>query len=118
MLQTGLTHLETEEDVRALLNGDGNAMICCGRMGPMCVPVYRAMEALEPEYPHVVFRDLEFDVAAADVIKGLPECESFMGLPFTVYVREGAVVAATSSIQSTRRIKAILDREFPRPRDA
>jgi thioredoxin 1 len=115
MLQTGLKHLETEDDIRGVLSDSENVMICCGRMGPMCVPVYRAMEELEPEYPHVAFRDMEFDIPGAGVIKGLPECASFMGLPFTVYFRAGKVVAATSSIQSTRRIKAILDKEFPGP---
>jgi thioredoxin 1 len=35
-----------------------------------------------------------------------------MGLPFTVYYKNGKVVAATSSIQSKEQIQEILDREF------
>ena len=75
-------------------------MVCCGRMGPMCIPVYGVMEELEDEYKHVAFRDMPFDSPEAAVIRGLPECSSFRGLPFTVYYKNGKVVKATSSIQT------------------
>ena len=87
-------------------------MVCCGRMGPMCTPVYRTMEEIERTYPHVKFRDQDFDIPAAGFIKSLPECASFMGLPFTVYFKNGKVVAATTSIQQKDQIMEILDREF------
>lgn len=112
MLMTNLNHLESEPDIQKVLAGNNNVMICCGRMGPMCIPVYQSMEILQPRYPHVAFRDLDFDIPAADFIKRLPECASFMGLPFTVYFKEGRVVKATTSIQSMKEITAILDREF------
>ena len=87
-------------------------MICCGRMGPMCIPVYVAMEKLQSQYPHVAFRDVDFDIPAANFIRNLPECASFMGLPFTVYFKKGNVVAATTSIQDRDQIVHILDQEF------
>ena len=57
-------------------------MVCCGRMGPMCIPVYAAMTELENEYDQVVFADMEFDIPDAAVIRNAPECRNFMGLPF------------------------------------
>ncbi|NQT26073.1 thioredoxin [candidate division KSB1 bacterium] len=112
MLNTNLNHLETEAEIKEVLEANENVMICCGRMGPMCIPVYKAMEGLQPKYSHVTFRDLEFDIPVADFIKQLPECASFMGLPFTVYFKNGQVVEATTSIQGMEQIVAILDREF------
>ena len=112
MLNTNLKHLETEEENKEVLENNENVMICCGRMGPMCIPVYGIMEQLEGEYSHVALRDQDFDVPAADFIKNLSECSSFMGLPFTVYFKNGKVVAATSSIQTKEQITKILDKEF------
>lgn len=112
MLTTHLQHIEEESEMKQALADNENVMICCGRMGPMCIPVYQAMEQLESEYPHVAFRDMDFDILAADLIKNLPECASFMGLPFTVYFKNGRVTEATSSIQSSGEIRNILDREF------
>jgi len=81
-------------------------------MGPMCIPVYGIMEELQSEYKHVAFRDMAFDSPEAHIIRNLPECRGFMGIPFTVYYKDGKVVAATSSIQSRDQITSILDREF------
>ncbi len=115
MLQTTLEHIETEEGFRATLADHANVMICCGRMGPMCLPVYDIMETLTPEYPHVAFRDMAFDEPVGRVIRGLPETAGFMGLPYTVYFRDGAVVAATSSVQTMEQVTAILDQHFGAP---
>ena len=112
MLDTNLKHLETEEDVKKVLEENDNVMVCCGRMGPMCIPVYYIMEELEGAYPHIAFRDQDFDIPAADFIKRLPECAYFQGLPFTVYFKNGKVVAATTSIQGKDQVTEILDREF------
>ena len=112
MLNTNLKHLETEEDGKEVLENNENVMICCGRMGQMCIPVYSVMEQLESEYSHVAFRDQEFDAPTAEFIKSLPECSSFMGLPFTVYFKNGKVVAATSSVQTKEQITKILDKVF------
>jgi thioredoxin 1 len=78
----------------------------------MCIPVYGAMETLESQYNHVTFRDMEFDSPDAKIIKSLPECRNFRGLPFTVYYKNGKVVAATASIQTKEQIKEILDQNF------
>jgi len=112
MLNTNIKHIETEQEVKEVLESNENVMICCGRMGPMCVPVFGVMEDLEQIYPHVTFRDQDFDIPAADFIRNVPECASFMGLPFTVYFKNAKVVAATSSIQNKDQVMAILDREF------
>ena len=112
MLQTNLTHIETAKDLQETIESNENVMVCCGRMGPMCIPVYAAMEQLEKEYGHVAFRDMEFDSPEAAVIRNLPECRNFMGLPYTIYYKGGKVAAATTSIQDMNQIRTILDREF------
>lgn len=115
MLMTNLEHLETEAEIKEALEANENIMICCGRMGPMCIPVYLDMEQLQSHYPHVAFRDMDFDIPSADFIKNIPECANFMGLPFTVYFKNGTVVATTTSIQNRGEIVEILDREFGKP---
>ncbi|MDY0062666.1 MAG: thioredoxin [Myxococcota bacterium] len=112
MLKTNLTHLESEDFAQLLASHD-NVMVCCGRMGPMCLPVYDVMEQLRPRYPHVQFRDLWFDGPQSHLIRDLPEVRGFTGLPFTVYFHKGKVVAATSSIQTRKQVTTILDRVFP-----
>jgi thioredoxin 1 len=70
------------------------------------------MEQIEEDYPHVKFFDMEFDNPEAHVIRNAPECRSFAGIPFTMYYKKGKVVKATSSIQTMRQVKAILDEQF------
>ena len=112
MLRTNLQHLERPEDITEVLKNNENVMVCCGRMGTMCVPVFVAMEKLMNQYPNVQFRDMDFDVPASSYIRNLPECSSFMGLPFTVYFKEAKVAKATSSIQTIEQIQEILDEVF------
>jgi thioredoxin 1 len=112
MLETNLKHIDSEESFKELISKSENVMVCCGRMGPMCIPVYGVMEDIKPEYPQVEFTDLEFDAPHAHVIRKLPECRNFRGLPFTVYFKNGKVAAATSSIQTEEQIRTILDSEF------
>lgn len=112
MLGTNLKHLTTEKELKEVIENNENVMVCCGRMGPMCVPVYAAMEQLEAEYPNVEFRDMEFDIPDAAIIRNLPECRNYRGLPFTIYYKNGEVVATTASIQTREQIKTILDKEF------
>ncbi|MFW5781121.1 MAG: thioredoxin family protein [Bacteroidota bacterium] len=104
--------MNSKEDHAKLLSENENVMICCGRMGPMCIPVYKVMEELESKYQHVKFADMEFDNPDASVIRELPECSGFMGLPFTVYYKNGKVVKATSSIQSREQIINTLNENF------
>ena len=112
ILNTKLKHLETAEELKKAIAGNGNVMVCCGRMGPMCIPVYRAMELLEDKYKHVTFYDFPFDSPEAAIIKNLSECRGFMGLPFTVYYKNGKAAKATTSIQTMNQITAILDNTF------
>ena len=112
MLDTNLTHVLSESEHAKMLQENENVMICCGRMGPMCIPVYEAMEELEGDYKHVKFADMAFDSPDARVIRNLQECRSFAGLPFVVYYKNGQVVKATSSIQNRDQITEILDANF------
>lgn len=112
MLHTNLKHIETKAEFEKLLSENENVMVCCGRMGPMCIPVYAAMTELKEQYKNVVFADMEFDITDASVIRNTPEARGFMGLPFTFYYKNGETVAATSSIQSKDQIKNILDQKF------
>jgi len=112
MLYTNLTHVLSKDEHSKLLQENENVMISCGRMGPMCIPVYEVMEELENEYLHVKFADMEFDIPDASVIRNLPECRNFASLPFVVYYKNGKVVKATSSIQKREQITAILDEHF------
>lgn len=114
MLNTNLNHIESDAEFRRVLEENDNVMICCGRQGPMCLPVYDAMENLEAKYPHVAFRDMSFDGPAAHNIKSLPQVRHFTGLPFTVYFKKGEVVKATTSIQNKKQIRTILDSELGR----
>ena len=113
-LQTNLEHLVTAADFQKVIENNENVMICCGRMGPMCVPVYAIMEDLEKsgKYNNIKFVDMLFDNPDAHVVRNLPECRGFMGLPFTVYYKNGKLVKATSSIQNLDQVLDILDSEF------
>lgn len=108
-LVTNLQHIESDTEYAKTLRDNENVMICCGRMGPMCLPVYDAMEGLQRKYPNVAFRDMSFDGPAAHNIKALPEVRHFTGLPFVIYYKNGKVVHATSSIQTRRQIREGLD---------
>ncbi|MBA3072929.1 MAG: thioredoxin family protein [Anaerolineae bacterium] len=112
MLQTNLTTLQSKEELNNLIAQEEKVAVCCGRMGPMCIPVYGIFEVYEEKYPDIKFRNMDFDTPDADVIKLLPECRGFNGLPFTVYYRNGKVVKATTSIQSAKQIKDIIEEVF------
>ncbi|MCK5241240.1 thioredoxin family protein [bacterium] len=112
MLDAKLKYLKSREEIDELLKTNAKVMICCGRLGPMCIPVYAIMEKLEKKYPRIKMAGMDFDISAADYIKNLPECKYFMGLPFTVYFKNGGVVKATTSIQNEKQITDILNEVF------
>jgi thioredoxin 1 len=112
MLYTNLNHLMTAADLNKVISENENVMVICGRMGPMCIPVYGIAEELEEDYKQVQFFDMEFDNPESYVIRNLPEVRGFMGIPFTIYYKNGKVVKATSSIQTRDQVKSILDKEF------
>lgn len=111
-LQTGLIHIHSEAEFIEVLKENAYVMICCGRMGPMCLPVYAAMQILKEQFKHVAFCDMPFDHPEAHVIRSLSECHGFMGLPFTVYFKNGAVVKATTSIQTKDQVESILKANY------
>ena len=112
MLYTNLKHIETAAEHAKIVSESENVMIICGRMGPMCVPVYRIAEELEKEYTNIKFFDMEFDNPESHIIRNLQEVKGFTGIPFTIYYKNGKVVKATSSIQTKEQIINILDKEF------
>ena len=112
MLYTNLKHIESAAEHARVINENENVMVVCGRMGPMCIPLYKIAEEIEDEYSHVKFRDMEFDNPESNVIRSLPEVRGFMGVPFTIYYKNGKVVKATSSIQTKEQVTAILDEVF------
>lgn len=112
MLYTNLKHIETAAEHSKIISENENVMVICGRMGPMCIPVYAIAEELEPQYDNVKFCDMEFDNPEAHVIRNLPEVRGFMGIPFTIYYKNGKVVNATSSIQTRSQVESIINKEF------
>lgn len=113
-LHTNLQHAETAAQLQKTIEENENVMVCCGRMGPMCMPVYAIMEDLEKsgKYDHVVFQDMLFDSPEAHIIRNAPECAGFMGLPFVVYYKDGKIANASSSIQSLDQVMDNLDTTF------
>lgn len=112
LLQTGLQEIDTATELEKFINENENVMVCCGRMGPMCMPVYDVMEELEEERTNVKFATMAFDNPEAAIIRNAPECRGFMGLPFTMYYKNGQVTHATSSIQNMQQVTGILDEHF------
>jgi thioredoxin 1 len=112
MLQTNLGHIESQDQLKELIENNEKVAVCCGRMGPMCIPVYDIFEIFEEKYSDIQFRDMDFDIPAAAMVKDLPECREFWGLPFTIYYRSGKVVKATSSIQTAKEVKSIIEEVF------
>jgi len=109
MLQTNLTHIESSSDLQSALEENDNVMVTCGRMGPMCIPVYDIMESLERKYQDVAFRDMAFDSSVAAVVKSLPDARQLTSLPFVVYYKNGEVTKVTGGIQTKQQVKQNLD---------
>ena len=112
MLHTNLHEFETAAELEKYINENENVMVCCGRMGPMCIPVYDVMEELEEERKNVKFALMSFDSPEAGIIRNDPACYGFMGLPFTMYYQNGKLAKATSSIQNMGQVTSILDEQF------
>ncbi|WP_457558406.1 thioredoxin [Candidatus Harpocratesius sp.] len=111
-LDTNLHHITSSAELEEMIANNEKVVVVCGRMGPMCVPVYGIMELLESEHPDIKFNDFLFDHPEAAIIRNLPEVRRFRGLPFTIYYRNGKVVKATSSIQEPGDVKAIINEVF------
>lgn len=109
-LRTNVHEIETAAELQKILNENENVMVCCGRMGPMCIPVYEIMGELEEEYDNVKFYSMAFDSPESAAIRTAPQCRGFMGIPFTMYYKNGKVAKATTSIQSMSQVKENLNR--------
>lgn len=112
LLQTSIHEIETSTELEKIIDENKNVMVCCGRMGPMCMPVYDSMEELEEERTDVKFYSMAFDTPEAGIIRNAPEANGFMGLPFVMYYKDGKVIDAKSSIQSMQQITNVLDEHF------
>ena len=112
MLYTDLNHIESAEEYARIINENENVMLICGRMGPLCIPVYRIAQELEEEYSHVKFYDMEYDNPESYFFHALPEVRDFIEIPFTVYYKNGKVVYATAGIQTKAKVIAILNTKF------
>ena len=111
-LGTNLHHIDSKSELEELIETNEKVVVVCGRMGPMCVPVYGIMEELEKTHSDIKFNDFLFDSPEAAIIRQLPEARKFRGLPFTIYYRGGKVVKATSSIQNPKQVKDIIKDVF------
>jgi thioredoxin 1 len=112
MLYTDLKHIENAEEFATVISENENVMLICGRMGTLCIPVYRIALELEEKYKHVKFYDMEYDNPESYFFHALPEVRDFEEIPFTLYYKNGEIVKATAGIQTMAQVKAILDQEF------
>lgn len=112
MLYTNLKHIESAAEYEQILKENENVMLICGRMGPLCIPVYRIAEELEEKYSHVKIYDMEYDHPDLFFFHDLPEVQNFPEYPFTVYYKKGEIIKATAGIQTKVQIQAILEKEF------
>jgi len=112
LLETAVNEIEIAKELEKIISENENVMVSCGRMGPMCIPVYDTMEELEEERTNIKFYVMGFDTPEAAPIRNAPMCRGFMGLPFNVYYKNGKMVKATTSIQDREEIESILDEFF------
>lgn len=112
MLYTNLKHIESTAEQIQFVSENEHVVVICGRMGQMCIPVYRIAEELEGQYSTVKFYDMEYDNPESAVIRTLPEVCDFLEVPFTIYYKNGKVVKATSGLQTKAQIMAILNNKF------
>jgi len=94
MLYTNLNHIESAEEYERIINEHENIIVICGRMGPICIPVYRVAVELEEEYAHVKFFDMEYDNPESYFFHALPEVSDLLEIPFTLYYKDGQIIKA------------------------
>ena len=114
MLYTNLKHIETAAEYTVIINKNENVMIVCGRMDPVCVPVYRIAEELENAYKHVKFYDMEFDNPESAILKNVVEYYNLQNIPLVGYFRNGNLMEVSIGIQTKEQISTILNKEYPK----
>ena len=107
VLQTSIHEIETSEELAKIISENESAMVCCGRMGPMCIPVYEAMEELEEERENIKFYSMGFDRPESEPIRYAPMTRGFMGLPFTVYYKNGDYSDSFENIIKSTSLKTL-----------
>lgn len=112
MLYTNLKHIESAAEYRSIISESQKLVVICGRMDPVCIPLFRIAEELAVQFTQIKFYDMEFDNPEAYVVRNLPEVCGFTETPFAIYYKGGQVVKATSGIQSKVQISDIIEREF------
>lgn len=112
MLYTNLEHIETADEFAKIISENENVVVICGRMGPLCVPVYRTVEELGNEFAQVRFYDMEYDNPEFYFFHALPEVQGLEEIPFTVFYLNGEAVKSVAGIQSKAQLKEILNEEF------
>ncbi len=108
-LQTGIKEIMAATELENIIKENENVMVCCGKSGPMCIPVYDTMEELEKERPEIKFYSMSYDSPESAPIKTAPICSGLRGLPFTVYYKKGEIVYATTNVQTKDQISSVLD---------
>jgi thioredoxin 1 len=112
MLYTNLKHIENAAEFNQTIGSYAHIVIVCGRMEPMCVPVYRVAEELDGEYKNVQFFDLEYDNPEFVDIINLPIIKSFNALPILLFYKNGNVIHVDSGNQTKSYFKTMLNEKI------
>ena len=115
MLYTNLKHIIDTEEFSKIIGENENVVVICGRMGPLCIPVYRVAEELEAKYHHVKFYDMEYDNPESYFFHSLPEVHNLDEIPFTIFYRNGEAVNSVAGLKSKNQITEIIEKEYPLP---
>jgi thioredoxin 1 len=112
MLYTNLKHIETTADHAKIIGENENVMIVCGRMESSSILIYRIVEELEKQYPHVRFFDIEFDNPESNVFKVALDYYKITDVPIVCCFKNGEMVNVLFGCKTEEEVKAILDKEF------
>lgn len=115
MLYTNLKHIETASEHEQMIREHENVIVCCGRMGLVCIPVYNIMEELQKKYRYVKFFDIEFDNPESQSLRNDFRCNEMEGLPYLIYYKNGNPVQITSGYQTKQQIVSIINKQFEKP---
>lgn len=113
MLYTNLEHIETAGDFEKIIRDNENVVVICGRMGPLCVPVYRAIEELGHEFQQIKFFDMEYDNPEFYFFHARPEVSNLEDIPFTTFYYRGEAVKSVGGLQTKAQLNKFLNEALP-----
>lgn len=113
MLYTNLEHIETADEFSKVISENENVVVICGRMGPLCIPVYRAIEELGEEYRQIKFFDMEYDNPEFYFFHERPEVKNLEEIPFTTFYYRGEAVKSVGGLQTKAQLKKFLNEILP-----